>query len=290
MIMGTDGGVHVSYDGGKTCEHFANIPGGEFYAIAVDMEDPYRIYGGMQDHDSWRGPDQRLVGAGSGTEDWVTVGDNDGMYNQVDPTDSRWVYNSVQWGGHYRADMKTLTRKADRADAAGRARPPLRFNWTPPIRISPHNSQIVYTGAQVLFRSLDRGDHWEEISPDLTTNDASKISPPGSTVQVLHHHDDLRVAAQGGDHLGRRRRREGAGDAGTTARRWTRRDRGASGQPAGRPITSSRGWWRRPSRDGNGLRDAVGPAVRQAGAVGVQDGRFRRHLDAHHGGPAARSR
>ena len=52
--------------------------------------------------------------------------------------------------------------------------PPLRFNWTPPIALSPHNPAIVYTGAQVVFRSLDRGDHWQEISPDLTTNEDAK--------------------------------------------------------------------------------------------------------------------
>ena len=181
MIMGSDGGVHVSYDGGKTCDHYTNIPGGEYYAVSVDMGDPYRVYGGLQDHDSWRGP----VNGWSGRvdeSDWVTVGDNDGMYNQVDPTDSRWVYNTYQWGGHYRVDQAAHTRTSivPRRPAG---QPPLRFNWTPPIRISPHNSQILYTGAQVLFRSLDRGDHWEEISPDLTTNDAARISPPGSTVQ-----------------------------------------------------------------------------------------------------------
>ena len=181
MIMGSDGGVHVSYDGGKTCDHYQNIPGGEFYAISLDMEDPYRIYGGLQDHDSWRGLVNGPAGR-VGPEDWVTVGDNDGMYNQVDPTDSRWVYNSIQWGGQSRADMKAHTRKAI-VPTRPAGQPPLRFNWTPPIRLSPHNSAIIYTGAQVLFRSLDRGDHWEEISPDLTGNDASKISPPGSTVQ-----------------------------------------------------------------------------------------------------------
>jgi photosystem II stability/assembly factor-like uncharacterized protein len=181
MIMGSDGGVHVSYDGGRTCDHYTNIPGGEYYAVAVDMEDPYRIYGGLQDHDSWRGPSNGWSGRVD-ESDWVTVGDNDGMYNQADPTDSRWVYNTYQWGGHFRVDQLTHTRTSimPRRPAG---QPPLRFNWTPPIRISPHNSQILYTGAQVLFRSLDRGDHWEEISPDLTTNDAAKISPPGSTVQ-----------------------------------------------------------------------------------------------------------
>jgi photosystem II stability/assembly factor-like uncharacterized protein len=181
MLMGSDGGLHVSYDGGLTNRHFANLRGGEFYAIAVDMEDPYHIYGGMQDHDSWRGPINGWSGQ-VGPEDWFTVGDNDGMYNAVDPTDSRWVYNTVQWGGHRRADMTLRTRTSiEPRRPAGAV--PLRFNWTPPLRISPHNSQILFTGAQVLLRSLDRGDHWEEISPDLTTNDTEKISPPGSTVQ-----------------------------------------------------------------------------------------------------------
>jgi photosystem II stability/assembly factor-like uncharacterized protein len=180
-ILGSDGGVHVSYDAGKTCDHYANIPGGEFYSIAVDMDDPYRIYGGLQDHDSWRGPINGPAGR-VGPEDWVTVGDNDGMYNRVDPTDSRWVYNTIQWGGHYRYDQKTRTRKSI-VPTRPAGQPPLRWNWTPPLALSPFNSRIVYTGAQVLFRSLDQGDHWEEVSPDLTTNDASKTSPPGSTVQ-----------------------------------------------------------------------------------------------------------
>jgi photosystem II stability/assembly factor-like uncharacterized protein len=181
MILGSDGGVSISYDGGKTADSFTNIPGGEIYAIDADMENPYHIYAGLQDHDSWKGPVNGRHGR-LGPEDWVTVGDNDGMYNRVDPTDSRWVYNSIQWGGHHRVDQRTHTRKSIVPTRAA-GQPPLRFNWTPPILLSPHNSGIIYAGAQVLFRSLDRGDHWEEISPDLTTNDASKISPPGSTVQ-----------------------------------------------------------------------------------------------------------
>jgi len=181
MILGSDGGVSVSYDGGKTADSYTNIPGGEIYAIDVDLENPYHIYAGLQDHDSWKGPVNGRHGR-LGPEDWVTVGDNDGMYNRVDPTDSRWVYNSIQWGGHHRVDQRTHTRKSIVPTRAP-GQPPLRFNWTPPILLSPHNSGIVYAGAQVLFRSLDRGDHWEEISPDLTTDDAAKISPPGSTVQ-----------------------------------------------------------------------------------------------------------
>jgi hypothetical protein len=145
------------------------------------MEDPYHVYGGMQDHDSWRGPVNGWSGRVS-VEDWVTVGESDGMYNQVDPTDSRWVYNTYQWGGHRRYDQRTRTSTPIEPKLPDE-KEPLRYNWTPPLRLSPHNSQILYTGAQYLLRSLDRGDHWERISPDLTTADASKISPPGSTVQ-----------------------------------------------------------------------------------------------------------
>jgi len=181
MILGSDGGVSISYDGGLTADSYTNIPGGEIYSIDVDNEQPYNIYAGLQDHDSWKGPINGRHGR-LGPEDWVTVGDNDGMYNRVDPNDSRWVFNTFQWGGHFRVDQRTHTRKPI-TPARPAGQPPLRFNWTPPLLLSPHNSAIVYTGAQVLFRSLDRGDHWEEISPDLTTNDAAKISPPGMTVQ-----------------------------------------------------------------------------------------------------------
>ncbi|HYN10545.1 MAG TPA: hypothetical protein VES67_24380 [Vicinamibacterales bacterium] len=181
MLMGSDGGLHVSYDGGKTADHYTNLLGGEFYDIDVDMDTPYNIYGGMQDHDSWKGPSNGWSGRIS-LEDWVTVGDNDGMYNVVDRTDNRWVYNSIQWGGHHRADTRTNTRtRIEPVRPTGA--PHLRWNWTPPLLISPHNSRVLYTGAQVLFRSVDRGDHWEEVSPDLTTNDKAKISPPGMTIQ-----------------------------------------------------------------------------------------------------------
>ena len=172
LIFGSDGGVNVSYDRGKTCIHLSNIPLGEFYAIGVDMEDPYNVYGGMQDHDSWKGPSAGWSGEIT-PSDWVTVGEGDGMYNVVDPTDSRWVYNNREMGTMWRLDQRNGVHVeiTPRRPAGER---PLRFNWTPPIAMSPHNPAIIYTGAQVLFRSLDRGDHWQEASPDLTTDDQTK--------------------------------------------------------------------------------------------------------------------
>lgn len=181
MIAGSDGGVFISYDGGRTCDHLANLPLGEVYATGVDMEDPYNIYAGLQDHESWKGPSNGWSGS-VGIEDWVTVGVGDGMYNQVDPTDSRWLYNNQEFGRLARVDQKLRQRKIIEPTRPA-DRPRLRWNWTSPIHLSPHNPQIIYTGAQVLFRSRDRGEHWEEISPDLTTNDPGKISEPGAGIQ-----------------------------------------------------------------------------------------------------------
>jgi hypothetical protein len=177
MILGSDGGVFISYDGGKTCDHYYNIPLGEFYAIGVDMDDPYNIYGGLQDHDSWKGPSNAWSGQIM-LEDWVTVGSGDGMYNQIDPEDTRWAYNALQFGGHQRVDQKMGTR-APIQPRRDEEKDPYRFNWCPPIHICPHNSQVIYTGTQMLMRSVNRGDDWEEISPDLTLNDPVKIAGRG---------------------------------------------------------------------------------------------------------------
>ncbi|HJR58462.1 MAG TPA: hypothetical protein VJ813_03655 [Vicinamibacterales bacterium] len=172
IILGSDGGVNVSYDGGKTADYFLNKRIGEVYAVGVDMDDPYNVYAGLQDHDSWKGPSASPSGRIT-LEDWKTVGTGDGMYNQVDPTDSRWVYNSFQTGGQRRFDQRTgqaTNIQPQRPQGA----PALRYNWVTPIVLSPHNPQIIYTGAQVLFRSLNRGTVWQEISPDLTTTDPSR--------------------------------------------------------------------------------------------------------------------
>jgi photosystem II stability/assembly factor-like uncharacterized protein len=172
IMLGSDGGVNVSYDGGRTADYYLNLRVGEVYAIGVDMDDPYNVYGGLQDHDSWKGP-SNSTGGQITLEDWTTVGTGDGMYNQVDPTNSRWAYNSLQAGGQRRFDQLTgqaTNIQPRRAEGA----PALRYNWVTPLVLSPHNPQILYTGAQLLLRSLNRGDEWQEISPDLTTGDATR--------------------------------------------------------------------------------------------------------------------
>lgn len=173
ILLGNDGGLAISYDFGETWDVFENLPLAQYYAIGVDMEDPYNIYGGTQDCGSIKIPSNGPTGYIT-RDDWVSVGGGDGMYNQVDPEDSRWLFNSSQLGAMQRVDQKTGTRTFIRP-VRPKGEPPYRFNWTSPIHISPHNPRIIYLGAQVLLRSLNRGDDWHEASPDLTTNDPEKL-------------------------------------------------------------------------------------------------------------------
>ena len=175
MISGGDGGIAISYDGGKTSDAYSNIPLGSVYAIGVDMEDPYNVYAGLQDHEHWRGPSNSASGRIT-EQDWYALGNGDGIFTQVDPTDSRWLYTTRQYGGHTRLDQKLgYTTNIEPRREAGK--PPYRWLWEPPVHISPHQSNVIYIGSQVLLRSTDRGDHWMEISPDLSTNDTAKIMP-----------------------------------------------------------------------------------------------------------------
>ena len=270
MIAGSDGGIAISYDGGRTSDHYANIPVGEIYSIGVDMEDPYNIYAGLQDHEHWKGPSNGPLGRVT-VWDWLAVGDNDGIFTQVDPTDSRWLYTTRQYGGHTRVDQKHGLRDEHLAAARPQG-DPYRFQWSTPLHISPHDRKMIYAGAQLLLRSTDRGDHWTEISPDLSTNDHdAKILPRvrgrrAGRHSVVRDHVDFGIAGDDGRDLGRHERRQGAGHA-QRRRRLDRRDRRRSPPPAdARTPTSAASARRRMSR--------AAPTCRRAATGSTTSGRI----------------
>jgi photosystem II stability/assembly factor-like uncharacterized protein len=168
MLLGYDYGMAISYSGGKTWYHPDNLPCGLFYAVGIDMDFPYNVYGGTQDFGTWKGPSTKHGRFPIRFEDWQHVRGADGAYVQVDPTDSRWLYVESQNGAISRNDQKTSVRKGIRYRKEG-----IRFNFIAPILISPHNPNVIYHGANVLLRSPFRGEDWQEISPDLTNQESS---------------------------------------------------------------------------------------------------------------------
>lgn len=176
IIIGNDGGVAQSRDRGEQWEHINNFVVSQFYAVAVDMRKPYWVYGGLQDNGSWGGPTQTKMGHVK-YSDWFQTAGGDGFHVAVDPDDWRIVYSESQGGALQRLNIVTGER------ASIRPRPPqgerYRFNWSSPVILSPHNSATLYFGGNKLFKSVNRGANWKEVSPDLTTNDSKFMQPPG---------------------------------------------------------------------------------------------------------------
>ena len=177
IMLGSDGGIYSSWDGGLHMHHYYHIPAGEIYHVEVDDAKPYNIYLGLQDHETWKGPSNGWNGS-VGIEDWVITGMWDGMYTQVDHENNRWLYFTTQFGKQTREDQ-LLGKRYDISPVPAPGAPGYRYTWTTPLIISPHNSATLYTGAQCLLKSVDRGEHWEPISPDQTNNDPIKIAGKG---------------------------------------------------------------------------------------------------------------
>jgi photosystem II stability/assembly factor-like uncharacterized protein len=176
ILLGNDHGIGITYDGGETFRHPDELPLAQLYAIGVDMDYPYNVYGGTQDNGSWKGPSTKKGMSPIRFEDWEHIGGGDGFYHQVDPGEGQWIYSESQFGGIQRIDRKTGRRKGIRyRNGQG-----IRFNWNAPILISPHDNDVIYHGANKLLKSDFRGENWYEISPDLTTNDPMKINGVGA--------------------------------------------------------------------------------------------------------------
>lgn len=187
LINGNDGGVNISWDNGKSWFK-ANTPAvGQFYAIAVDMAKPYNVYGGLQDNGVWCGPSNYQPGTewqGEGHYPYTRLLGGDGMQVQVDPRDNNTVYTGYQFGHYFRVDKTTQDAKEVRPSIE-LGEKPLRFNWQAPIWLSVHNPDILYMGANKLFRSLDKGDHFKAISEDLTRGGRTGDVPYG-TISTIH--------------------------------------------------------------------------------------------------------
>ncbi len=167
LIIGNDGGLFFSHDRGRSWDFALNLPVSTFYAIGYDMSEPfYRVYGGLQDNGTWGAPIATRDRSGILNTDWQRVGGGDGFYAQIDPNDPSIVFVESQNGNIRRVDARTGESKDIRPRAPDGMT--LRYNWSAPILISPHDARTVYFGSSVVFKSTDRGDTWTAISGDLT--------------------------------------------------------------------------------------------------------------------------
>jgi photosystem II stability/assembly factor-like uncharacterized protein len=170
LYMGTDGGVYISADKGNTWRFVQSLPVAQFYHVSVDNKDPYNVYGGLQDNGSWMGPSSKTGGINN--SDWKNIGSGDGFYAYGDITDPDITYSQYQGGRIYRTNQRTGESKYLKPFPETGTES-LRFNWNTPT-VFGKKSGFLYVGAQYLFRSKDKGDTFERISPDLTTNDPSR--------------------------------------------------------------------------------------------------------------------
>ena len=211
MLMATDQGARMTIDGGASVLSFNNMAIGQYYAIGVDMQDPYWVYGGLQDNGGWAIPSNSRDPAGILTDHVTVINGGDGFHMQVDPTDWRIVYTTTHVGYFGRLNRATgerwfitprphtivnfdavydpdfegvpidytinpgdywTWRSPPDPSINGASLPPqFRFNWNSPLVMSPSNPHTIYVGGNYVFKSVDQGETWRIISPDLTRND-----------------------------------------------------------------------------------------------------------------------
>ncbi|RBA29048.1 VPS10 domain-containing protein [Flavobacterium tibetense] len=170
IINGNDGGVNISYDNGGHWIKCNNEAVSQFYAVNVDYQENYNVYGGMQDNGVWFGPNNyshNVAWHQEGKYPYQELMGGDGMQTQIDSRNPNVVFTGYQFGNYYKINQKEgkfdyITPRAPKGEK------PYRFNWQTPILLSSHNQDILYMGSEFLHRSMNQGETWERISGDLT--------------------------------------------------------------------------------------------------------------------------
>lgn len=178
MVIAGDGGVNITFDQGETWIQ-PPLPIGEFYAVDVDNQRPYQVYGGMQDTGHWTGPHRTYDAEGVTNHDWFKLRYiGDGMAIRPHPTDPNIVYMVQQFGNFSRLDVRTWNRrelKPDPSETRRRGLGPVRYNWTPPMIMSGHDPSVLYLGSNYVFRFTNEGEDWTAVSPDLSRQQADTL-------------------------------------------------------------------------------------------------------------------
>ena len=185
MIESNDGGANVSFNGGKSWTEQDQATA-QFYRVTLDNDFPYNVYGAQQDNSTVRTA-SRNTNFGLTERDWYDVGGGESGWIAPSPKDSKIVF-AGSYGGlitrydHHSGQLRDVSPYPNNPMGAGADVLKYRFQWNFPILFSPHDPNTLYTGGNVLFRSLNEGQTWEVISPDLTRNDKTKQAASGGPI------------------------------------------------------------------------------------------------------------
>ena len=186
LIIGDDGGAQISYDGGENWSTYQNQPTAQFYRVTTDNSFPYKIYGAQQDNSTVR-IDHRTDGRYIGQSDWESTAGGESAHIAIDPENNNIVYGGSYGGYLTRVNHKTSEERGinvwpDNPMGHGAEGMKYRFQWNFPIFFSPHNTKRLYAASNVLHLTMDEGQSWEIISPDLTRNDPTKLGSSGGPI------------------------------------------------------------------------------------------------------------
>jgi len=158
LLEGNDGGINISTDGGLNWQTRAILPITQFYEIAIDYNNPNRLYGGTQDNNTIR----TLTG---NLNDWEPILGGDGMYVIVDYTNSNIIYAESQWGN--------LAKSTDGGYNFNYALNGIDYdeptNWSTPVIMDPLNHNTLYYGTDRVYRTTNGTANWTAISGNLTS-------------------------------------------------------------------------------------------------------------------------
>jgi hypothetical protein len=157
VVIGNDGGLYTSTNGGNNWTWINNLPVTQFYTCEIDLQHPERLYGGTQDN----GTNRTMTG---NTNDWQSIYWGDGFYVLVDPENNNYIYAEYQYGNFAKStnggnSFNTAMNGISNSD---------RKNWCTPVVFDPTNPEILYYGANRIYKSTDRASSWSAISTDLT--------------------------------------------------------------------------------------------------------------------------
>lgn len=186
LIIGDDGGAQISYDGGENWSTYQNQPTAQFYRVTTDNSFPYKIYGAQQDNSTVR-IDHRTDGSYIGESDWESTAGGESAHIAIDPENNNIVYGGSYGGYLTRVNHETSEERGinvwpDNPMGHGAEGMKYRFQWNFPIFFSPHNTKRLYTASNVLHVTMDEGQSWKIISPDLTRNDTTKLGSSGGPI------------------------------------------------------------------------------------------------------------